>query len=100
MLRDLEGVICFIDGILIYGNTQEDHDKRLLAVLNRLEKAGVTSQQRQVQIFTERSEIRTLGIWYSQVISYSLMLVMSIAIELQNVPLIYAPVLEYRGWGE
>ena len=56
-MRELEGVICFIDGILIYGNTQEKHDKCLLAVLNRLEKADVTSQQRQVQIFTERNEI-------------------------------------------
>ena len=56
-MRDLEGVTYLIDNILIYGNTQEEHDKQLLAVLNRLEKAGVTSQQRQVQIFTERSEI-------------------------------------------
>ena len=42
MLRDLEGVICLIDDILIYGNTQEEHDEQLLAVLNRLEEAGLT----------------------------------------------------------
>ena len=42
LLRDFEGVICFIDNILIYGNTQEEHDEQLLAVLNRLEEAGLT----------------------------------------------------------
>ena len=42
LLRDFEGVICLIDDILIYGNTQEEHDERLLAVLNRLEEAGLT----------------------------------------------------------
>jgi hypothetical protein len=42
LLRDLEGVVCLIDDVLIYGKSQEQHDERLLAVLNRLEEAGLT----------------------------------------------------------
>ena len=41
--RDLGVIICLIDDILIYGNTQEEHDENVLAVLNRLEDAGLLS---------------------------------------------------------
>jgi len=37
----LEGVVFMID-ILIHGSTQEEHDQRLAAVLDRLRKAKVT----------------------------------------------------------
>jgi hypothetical protein len=42
ILGDLEGVICLVDDILITGRTQEEHDKRLMAVLSRLQQAGLT----------------------------------------------------------
>ena len=32
LLQDLEGVVCLIDDILIYGKTREEHDARLTAV--------------------------------------------------------------------
>ena len=32
ILADLEGTICLIDDILIYGKTQEEHDARLTSV--------------------------------------------------------------------
>ena len=33
ILQDLEGVVCLIDNILIYGKIQEEHDKHLTAAL-------------------------------------------------------------------
>ena len=38
----LDGVICLMDDILIYGETQEQHDDRLDKVLQRLQKSGLT----------------------------------------------------------
>ena len=42
ILGDIEGAVCLIDDILIYGKTQSEHDQRLLSVLNRINKAGLT----------------------------------------------------------
>ena len=42
ILTGLKGVICHIDDVLIFGANQAEHDARLCAVLDRLEKSGVT----------------------------------------------------------
>ena len=42
ILANLDGVVCMIDDILIYGCNQEEHEKRLTAVLDKLHQAGVT----------------------------------------------------------
>lgn len=42
ILGGLGGVIGQVDDILISGKTQEEHDQRLMAVLSRLQKAGLT----------------------------------------------------------
>ena len=42
LLSGVPGVICDIDDILISGRSQEEHDKSLEEVLQRLETAGVT----------------------------------------------------------
>ena len=42
MLRGLHGVLCLMDDVLVYGKDQEEHDKRLEAVLQRIQSAGVT----------------------------------------------------------
>ena len=42
ILANLDGVVCMIDDILIHGHSQEEHDKRLAAVLDKLQQAGVT----------------------------------------------------------
>ena len=42
ILGDIEGAVCLIDDILIYGKTQSEHDQRLLSVLHRISKAGLT----------------------------------------------------------
>ena len=40
--EDLGGVICHIDGILIHAADQAEHDKRVQAVLVRIQEAELT----------------------------------------------------------
>lgn len=42
MLCGLEGVVCLMDDILVHGRTQAEHDKRLDAVLEKLQESGLT----------------------------------------------------------
>ena len=42
VLEGMNGVVCMMDDILIHGGTQEEHDEPLRAVLERLQKAGIT----------------------------------------------------------
>ena len=42
ILSGLDGVICHMDDILIHGQTQDEHDNRVRAVLERIQKAGLT----------------------------------------------------------
>lgn len=38
----LDGVVCHMDDVLLWGRSQEEHDTRLLVVLQKMENAGVT----------------------------------------------------------
>jgi len=42
ILADMEGAVCLMDDILIYGKSQSEHDQCLLAVLKKLNEAGLT----------------------------------------------------------
>ena len=42
ILSGLEGLVCQMDDVLVFGATQDEHDKRLIAALKRIETAGVT----------------------------------------------------------
>ena len=42
ILSGLPGVVCLIDDVLVYGSIQEEHDKHLQAVLERIQSAGAT----------------------------------------------------------
>lgn len=42
VLRGLKGVKVFIDDILVYGKSKEEHDQRVKAVLSRLHEFGLT----------------------------------------------------------
>ena len=42
ILEGLPGVKCQTDDILVFGNTREQHDRHLRAVLKRLQDANVT----------------------------------------------------------
>ena len=58
ILAGLPGVVCDIDDILIGGKGQEEHDARLRKVLDRLDKAGVTLNEK-CELSTK--EIKFLG---------------------------------------
>ena len=59
ILSGLKGVVCLIDDVLIHGTTQEEHDENLLAVLNRIQEAGLTLNKDKC-IFSTKS-IKFLG---------------------------------------
>ncbi|XP_036001498.1 uncharacterized protein K02A2.6-like [Fundulus heteroclitus] len=42
ILEGLEGVVCQMDDVLIWGSNQDEHDERLRRALDRLRNAGVT----------------------------------------------------------
>ena len=42
ILTGLEGVVCQMDDILVFGNNKAEHDARLLAALQRIKSAGAT----------------------------------------------------------
>ena len=42
ILEGLEGFVCLMDDVLVFGTDQEEHDRHLKAVLQRLERAGAT----------------------------------------------------------
>ena len=45
-LQDLDGVICHIDDVLIFGSDEQEHDRWVCAVLDRLRDAGVTLNEK------------------------------------------------------
>ena len=49
ILTGLPGVVCMMDDVLIHGSTREEHDARLRDVLNRLQTAGMTLNERKCQ---------------------------------------------------
>ena len=59
VLDRLEGVVCLLDDILVYGKMHDEHDERLLKVLQRLEKARVTLNKEKCEF--SRSKIKFLG---------------------------------------
>ena len=42
ILEGLEGILCQIDDILIFGSDQKQHDERLVTALQRIQEAGIT----------------------------------------------------------
>ena len=46
LLSDIPGVICDIDDVLIFAPDQNEHDRRLRLVLDTLEKAGITLNEK------------------------------------------------------
>ena len=56
ILEGLEGVLCLIDDVLIFGKDQKEHDERLLAVMDRIKAAGVTLNRNKCE-FGKSTEI-------------------------------------------
>ena len=42
LLKGLDGVLCHMDDVLIFGHNQSEHDTHLLVVLKHLDTAGTT----------------------------------------------------------
>ena len=58
-LIGIEGVLCHIDDVLVFGRTKEEHDARLEATLQNLQPAGVTLNPNKCQF--GKTELRFLG---------------------------------------
>lgn len=41
LLRDIQGVVVFMDDILVYGSSTEEHDSRLQMVLEKIKQSGL-----------------------------------------------------------
>ena len=54
ILEGLQGVLCLIDDILIFGKDKEQHDERLFAVLERIQKAGVTLNAEKCEFWCDK----------------------------------------------
>ena len=59
LLRDQDGVSCYLDDILISGSSPEEHDRRLTNVLNCLQSAGLRLKWDKCQIGLK--EVQYLG---------------------------------------
>ena len=59
VIEGLDGVVCHIDDLLVWGKDQEQHDARLHALLKKLEQAGVTLNVDKCEL--SRSEVVFLG---------------------------------------
>ena len=59
ILSGLEGIVCMMDDVLVYGKCQEEHDQRLTAVLERLQKEKVTLNKEKCKFSV--SHVRFLG---------------------------------------
>ena len=44
-LNGLQGTLCLMDDILVFGKTQAERDQRLRKVLERIQQAGLTLNQ-------------------------------------------------------
>ena len=59
IVSGLEGVVCQVDDILVFGETQEEHDRYLTAVLVRIMEEGLTFNREKCQF--NRASIKFLG---------------------------------------
>ena len=59
ILADLEGAICLIDDILIFGRTQEEHNARLIKVLEKLQTVGLTLNSNKCEF--SKPQVKFLG---------------------------------------
>ena len=59
ILEGLEGVVCQIDDVLVYGKDQAEHDARLRLVLERISKANITLNREKCEF--GKSWVKFLG---------------------------------------
>ena len=49
VLAGAEGTVCMMDDVLVHGKTEEEHDRRLEIVLDKISKAGLTLNKEKCQ---------------------------------------------------
>ena len=54
ILEGLDGVVCLMDDVLVFGSSQAQHDARLNWVMTRIEAAGVTLNREKSEFNKER----------------------------------------------
>ncbi len=59
ILQDVEGAVCSMDDILVHGKSQDEHDTTLLVVLQRLQEAGLTLNEKKCEF--SQSRVKFLG---------------------------------------
>ena len=59
ILEGLDGVVCMMDDVLVYGHTPDEHDSRLMSVLDKIKAAGVAVNEDKCQF--SRTTIKFLG---------------------------------------
>ena len=59
ILQDVEGVVCLMDDVLVHGKSQEEHDRRLMVVLQKLQDAGLTLNQKKCEF--SKCRVKFLG---------------------------------------
>ena len=59
ILSGLEGVVCLMDDVPVFGSTQNQHEQRLKEVLHRIKEAGVTLNPSKCKF--AKSELKFLG---------------------------------------
>ena len=55
----IEGVECYIDDILVWGQTQEEHDTRLRAVLNKCRQENLTLNKMKCKV--SKASVKYIG---------------------------------------
>ena len=60
ILADLKGCFSFLDDIIVFGSTKEEHDERLNVVLNRLQSKGLVANFDKCEF--EKTNIERLGL--------------------------------------
>ena len=59
MLSGLPGTVCMMDDVLVFGETQEEHDERLRTVLKRIQDSGMTLNPEKCEF--SRNRVKFLG---------------------------------------
>ncbi len=59
ILAGLGGVVGLVDDVLVHGKTQAEHDERLMAVLERISKSGLTLNREKCEF--SKTSIKFLG---------------------------------------
>ncbi|UYV70251.1 K02A2.6-like, partial [Cordylochernes scorpioides] len=66
ILSGLQGTACYMDDILIYGNTMEEHNRNLETVLRRLEENNVKLNAKKQQIAVDKVNLNLASVphWF------------------------------------